>query len=64
MYFDVCRGSGTNHAPRPSDDCIDKRPLRQYGKTEGMVAKVMLGLPKKNKKHLAKGADTGTVLES
>jgi hypothetical protein len=36
--------------PKPRDDCIDKRPLNQYGETEDILRKVMLKLQKKKKK--------------
>lgn len=45
MYFDVCRGPGTNSPLRTSNDYIDKEPLSQYRKTEGIMGKMMLRLP-------------------
>ena len=57
MYFDVCRGPGTNSPLRTSNDYIDKEPLSQYRKTEGIMGKMMLRLPTEElKKNLAKKA--------
>ena len=66
MYFDVCRSPGTNSPLRSSNDYIDKGPLSQYRKTEGIMGKMMLRLPKEElKKNLAKKAEeTERVLES
>lgn len=58
MYFDACKGPGTNSPLRTSNDYIDKEPLSQYGKIEGIMSKMMLRLPTEElKKNLAKKAE-------
>lgn len=58
VYFDACKGPGTNSPLRTSNDYIDKEPLSQYRKIEGIMSKMMLTLPTEElKKNLAKKAE-------